>query len=588
VGDINHSNALVNGNALVHFIDADSFQVRHQGTLHRCTVGVPEFTPPELQGLNLSTVERTAQHDRFGLAILIFKLLFMGRHPFAGRFTRGDVSLPNAIEQGLFAYSITMANEATPPPNSLDLQDVGEHLATLFDRAFLTPLSVEHGRPDGQAWVRALKLLQSEINRCRRHPHHYYPGGAGACIWCDFSTIGIDYFPDSATQPPPPIVNGTGGRLTIDDAMVARLWAAVMAVPKRPGFDESIQHRNFELAPLPPLKATSGWPVDGGVGCWSATIVGVAFVIFGPAGLLVAGGLAAVYALVGPALQQRSIAVQEREPQRMALEEQMRRRVQLQSRLSAIPSTISAAVQEHERSWQRLMSDLGAAHDDLVGRDAARAVALRSANESLAVAQKELFLQSKLIRTASIPGVGDTITSNLISYGFESAYDVLNAGSSGSTSRKSSKSSGSPDCPRCGSAMRRCRVRRGGNAGNEFWGCPRYPNCRGTRNINYTSYSAIAKTSGASTLENVPGIGPVRAADITRWARQVEQQFRPRVEPAALARESQRIEAVHCANVQRLAQQLRGGPAELTSINSRFSAKVSSYVVQLETIEKEW
>jgi len=35
-----------------------------------------------------------------------------------------------------------------------------------------------------------------------------------------------------------------------------------------------------------------------------------------------------------------------------------------------------------------------------------------------------------------------------------------------------------PACPRCGSQMVKRRNRR---IGNEFWGCPEYPSCRGTR-----------------------------------------------------------------------------------------------------------
>lgn len=40
--------------------------------------------------------------------------------------------------------------------------------------------------------------------------------------------------------------------------------------------------------------------------------------------------------------------------------------------------------------------------------------------------------------------------------------------------------SGSPACPVCSSAMLRRQARRGANAGNAFWGCTMYPECRGT------------------------------------------------------------------------------------------------------------
>jgi len=36
-----------------------------------------------------------------------------------------------------------------------------------------------------------------------------------------------------------------------------------------------------------------------------------------------------------------------------------------------------------------------------------------------------------------------------------------------------------PVCPKCGSAMLRRMGKSGANAGKEFWGCSRYPGCRG-------------------------------------------------------------------------------------------------------------
>lgn len=39
----------------------------------------------------------------------------------------------------------------------------------------------------------------------------------------------------------------------------------------------------------------------------------------------------------------------------------------------------------------------------------------------------------------------------------------------------------SPLCPRCGGPMARKTARRGASAGQDFWGCNRFPQCRGTR-----------------------------------------------------------------------------------------------------------
>jgi len=63
IGDINQKNILVADTALVTLLDTDSFQVcdPRNGAIHRCLVGTPEFTPPELQGKIFAQVDRTPQ-----------------------------------------------------------------------------------------------------------------------------------------------------------------------------------------------------------------------------------------------------------------------------------------------------------------------------------------------------------------------------------------------------------------------------------------------------------------------------------------------------------------------------------------------
>lgn len=38
-----------------------------------------------------------------------------------------------------------------------------------------------------------------------------------------------------------------------------------------------------------------------------------------------------------------------------------------------------------------------------------------------------------------------------------------------------------PSCPQCGAPMQRRTAKRGGHVGQTFWGCSRYPGCKGTR-----------------------------------------------------------------------------------------------------------
>lgn len=85
IGDMNSNNILVHPNGCITIIDVDSFDIRDRdtGEHFKCTVGRPEFLPPELQGRNLSSENAlfTEETDNYALAIHIFQLLFCA-HPF--------------------------------------------------------------------------------------------------------------------------------------------------------------------------------------------------------------------------------------------------------------------------------------------------------------------------------------------------------------------------------------------------------------------------------------------------------------------------------------------------------------------------
>jgi DNA-binding helix-hairpin-helix protein with protein kinase domain len=106
MGDVNESNFLVDPKTgVTSLIDCDSYQVTFEGYIYRCPVGVGQWTPPELHGASFDQVDRTTNHDLFGLAVLIFQLLFIGRHPFS---SQAESDLDKAIQQYLFSYSETL------------------------------------------------------------------------------------------------------------------------------------------------------------------------------------------------------------------------------------------------------------------------------------------------------------------------------------------------------------------------------------------------------------------------------------------------------------------------------------------------
>lgn len=132
IGDVNQGNVLVGPNGEVKLIDCDSFQIVAGGRRFPCDVGVSTFQPPELQKLpSLRGVVRTANHDDFGLAVLIFQLLLLGRHPFAGAYSGGeDMPIERAIRELRFAYGRrAAANGMRPPPLSPPLDIVSPPLA---------------------------------------------------------------------------------------------------------------------------------------------------------------------------------------------------------------------------------------------------------------------------------------------------------------------------------------------------------------------------------------------------------------------------------------------------------------------------
>lgn len=184
IGDVNHGSVLVGQDATVRLIDCDSFQISVNGRRFFCEVGVETFTPPELQGRSFAGVVRTPNHDNFGLAVLVFQLLFMGRHPFAGRFAGpGDMPIARAIKEIRFPYgSRHQAAQMARPPGAPPLSIVGAEVEFLFERAF-APELIHGGRPSSLDWIQSLSKLETELKQCASNPSHWYRRD-GACPWC--------------------------------------------------------------------------------------------------------------------------------------------------------------------------------------------------------------------------------------------------------------------------------------------------------------------------------------------------------------------------------------------------------------------
>lgn len=226
VGDVNQSGVMVGERATVRLIDCDSFQIRGENELFPCVVGVPQYTPPELQGASFRDVIRTADHDCFGLALLIFHLLFMGRHPFAGRYGgAGDMPIEQAISQGRFAFSRRGAQlQMAPPPNTLPLAALPAETANLFEQAFAFPRSTV--RPTAAQWRVAMLALKEKLRPCPQDRGHLFSAALPACPWCQIIRLGGPNF--FAT------VTGDPSAVDVPYVNVAALWAEIDAVAEPP------------------------------------------------------------------------------------------------------------------------------------------------------------------------------------------------------------------------------------------------------------------------------------------------------------------------------------------------------------------
>jgi DNA-binding helix-hairpin-helix protein with protein kinase domain len=181
IGDLNPKNILVTRKATVYLLDVDSFQISADGKTYRCEGGFPEYTPPELQGVAFRDVDRAQEHDCFGVAAVIFQLLFMGRHPFSGRYLgMGEMPLERAIRERRFAYGADAeGRKMRQPPGTLALDSMPPPLVDMFRRAFLTT-----DRPRPREWIEPLDALAKALNKCDSHNGHYYYRELRDCPWC--------------------------------------------------------------------------------------------------------------------------------------------------------------------------------------------------------------------------------------------------------------------------------------------------------------------------------------------------------------------------------------------------------------------
>lgn len=110
MGDASLENLLVTSSTEVYFVDVDSYQI---GNLP-CTVGRPEFSPPELMKFtDYHEFLRNKGNENFSIAVLIFYLMVLGQHPYK---QPGNMPIQDCIKGMLFPYPLGALKGNNIPP----------------------------------------------------------------------------------------------------------------------------------------------------------------------------------------------------------------------------------------------------------------------------------------------------------------------------------------------------------------------------------------------------------------------------------------------------------------------------------------
>ena len=185
VVDLKPSNVHVyRASGRVAVLDCDGLSVAGRGgerfPAHQYTDG---YIAPEALRAKARPEALGEAQDRFALAVLVFRLLCDGLHPFQG-VPRPGADVPTTdgerVAAGLYPYGRGGADGLSPPPSSL-YGAFDRRTRALFDLAFDGPPSE---RPSAAVWRDHLRgLLEGGLRSCKADADHAR-FGRGPCIVC--------------------------------------------------------------------------------------------------------------------------------------------------------------------------------------------------------------------------------------------------------------------------------------------------------------------------------------------------------------------------------------------------------------------
>lgn len=179
--DLKPSNVSVyKNNMLVAMVDCDGFSIKGENSRYPAEFVSEEYIYPE--GMSQACQDMGEEQDKFALAVIIFRLLNNGIHPFSGVPRKNDaemLTIQNRIEQYHYAYGLWPDKYQAPHPYSLHSYFDKDTLE-MFERAF----AKGGNRPSAYEWQEHLWKLMHHLRQCKNNPNHVYftTKGCGLCI----------------------------------------------------------------------------------------------------------------------------------------------------------------------------------------------------------------------------------------------------------------------------------------------------------------------------------------------------------------------------------------------------------------------
>ena len=179
--DLKPSNVFVyKENMMVAMVDCDGFSIQGERKRYPAEFVSEEYIYPE--GMEQGCDDMGEEQDKFAMAVIIFKLLNNGIHPFSGIPRKNDeemLTIQNRIEKYHYAYGLWPDTYQAPSAYSLH-EYFDKTTLEMFERAF----TKSGNRPSAYEWQEHLWKLLHSLKTCKKnHNHAYFTSkGCGLCM----------------------------------------------------------------------------------------------------------------------------------------------------------------------------------------------------------------------------------------------------------------------------------------------------------------------------------------------------------------------------------------------------------------------